>query len=79
MVSRALKDALPDWEQLATVTRPCTNHAKTQFWVRTAQVAARFPEDEAPFPIKRHVEVLGFHFGARPHEHPKRIARLAKG
>ena len=82
MVSRdvnALKDALHDWEQLATVTRLCTNHAKTQFWVRTARVAARFPEDEAPFPIKQHVEVLGFHLGARPHEHPKRIARLAKG
>ena len=54
MVSRdvnALKDALHDWEQLATVTRLCTNHAKTQFWVRTARVAARFSEDEAPFPI----------------------------
>lgn len=25
----ALKDALHDWEQLATVTRLCTNHAKT--------------------------------------------------
>ena len=82
MVSRdvnALKDALHDWEQLATVTRLCTNHAKTQFWVRAARVAARFPEDEAPFPIKQPVEVLGFHLGARPHEHPKRIARLAKG
>ena len=58
MVSRdvnALKDALHDWEQLATVTRLCTNHAKTQFWVRAARVAARFSEDEAPFPIKQHV------------------------
>ena len=82
MVSRdvdALKDAFHDWEQLATVTRLCTNHAKTQFWVRTARVAARFSEDEAPFPIKQHVEVLGFHLGARPHEHPKSIARSAKG
>ena len=43
------------------------------FSVRAAQVAARFPEDEAPFPIKQHVEVLGFHFGARPHEHPFRL------